>query len=146
MENETKKRTLIYVIIAMVLGALVGTFAATLVYKQQSVAVNIDNGTSDAKLNAIWDLVERKYVDRIDADSVMDKVYETMLTTLDPPQRLPFGQEAGIGKRGHPRQLRRRGHPDIETSLLKSFSALPRGPSPPPRPGPRKEEKRGLNN
>lgn len=68
----------------MVLGALVGTFAATLVYKQQSVAVNIDNGTSDAKLNAIWDLVERKYVDRIDADSVMDKVYEAMLTTLDP--------------------------------------------------------------
>ena len=84
MENESKKRTLIYVIIAMVLGALVGTFAATLVYKQQSVAVNIDNGTSDAKLNAIWDLVERKYVDRIDADSVMDKVYEAMLTTLDP--------------------------------------------------------------
>ena len=84
MENKTKNRTLIYVIIAMVLGALVGTLAATLAYKQQSVVVDLGNGPSDAKLNAIWSIVDRNYVDRLDADSVMDKVYAAMLSTLDP--------------------------------------------------------------
>ena len=84
MENKTKNRTLIYVIIAMVLGALVGTLAATLAYKQQSVVVDLGNGPNDAKLNAIWSIVDRNYVDRLDADSVMDKVYAAMLSTLDP--------------------------------------------------------------
>ena len=68
----------------MVLGALVGTLAATLAYKQQSVVVDLGNGPSDAKLNAIWSIVDRNYVDRLDADSVMDKVYAAMLSTLDP--------------------------------------------------------------
>ncbi len=85
MEKETNKnKILIYVITAMILGALAGTFATTLAYKRHTVDLDIANGPSDTKLNAIWNIVDRNYVDRLDADTVMDKVYAAMLSTLDP--------------------------------------------------------------
>ena len=45
---------------------------------------NSSNSISDYKLNAIWELVDRHYVDPLDGDSVMDKVYAAILSTLDP--------------------------------------------------------------
>lgn len=36
------------------------------------------------KLNEVWSLIERNYVDPVDADSVMDKMLSTMLSSLDP--------------------------------------------------------------
>ena len=85
MEKETgKNKTLIYIILAMVLGAIVGTVATTFAFSKRPVEIDLSNGPSDTKLNAIWNLVDKHYVDRLDADSVMDKVYAAMLSTLDP--------------------------------------------------------------
>lgn len=39
---------------------------------------------NNSKMNAIWGLVSRHYVDPLDADTVMDKVYSAILSTLDP--------------------------------------------------------------
>lgn len=84
MKKETNKKTLIYVIIAIVLGSLVGTFATILAFKQHSVELDLDNRPSNEKLDALLRLLERNYVDPIDNDSITDRLCATILTTLDP--------------------------------------------------------------
>ena len=67
----------------MVAGCLIGTLATIQAFKKQQTDITEYIG-GNTKLNAIWRLVELNYVDRIDNDSVMDRVYATMLATLDP--------------------------------------------------------------
>ena len=69
--------------LAMVAGCIVGTLAAVHAFRTHEVEVGYA-GSGDAKLNAIWSIVDRKYVDQIEGDSVMDRVYAALLSTLDP--------------------------------------------------------------
>jgi carboxyl-terminal processing protease len=67
----------------MVAGCLTGMLATIQAFKKQQSDITEYVG-GNTKLNAIWNLVEHNYVDRIDNDSVMDRIYSTMLSTLDP--------------------------------------------------------------
>lgn len=85
MENEkNSKNATIYIILALVMGAIVGITGSTMAYKKHISQIASATVTTDTKLGAIWSLVDNYYVDPIDADSVMDRVYESILSTLDP--------------------------------------------------------------
>lgn len=80
-----KKGTVIVVIvISMVVGTIVGCVATVAAYSRQIDGLFSNSGFNSHKLNAIWNLIENKYVDRIESDTVMDRLYASMLNTLDP--------------------------------------------------------------
>jgi len=62
-------------------GCVTGTLATLSAVKKSSESVIIG---ADNKVGAIWRLVDNNYVDRLESDSVMDKVYASILSTLDP--------------------------------------------------------------
>ena len=68
----------------MVVGSIVGTVATVAAYSRQMEGMFSNGGFNGQKLNAIWNLVENRYVDRIESDSIMDRLYASMLNTLDP--------------------------------------------------------------
>lgn len=68
----------------MVVGTIVGTVATVTAYNRQIEGLFTSNGFNSQKLNAIWNLIENHYVDRIESDTVMDRLYASMLNTLDP--------------------------------------------------------------
>lgn len=70
--------------VSMVVGAIVGTVATVAAYNRQIEGLFSNNGFNSQKLNAIWNLIENRYVDRIESDTVMDRLYASMLNTLDP--------------------------------------------------------------
>ncbi len=85
MENEKNKNKItLYIILALILGGIVGTIGATAAFTARPTRIVIDNASGNTKMDAIWQLVEQNYVDNIDNDSVMDRVYATMLAALDP--------------------------------------------------------------
>ena len=68
---------------ALLLGCLIGVLASISAFGKRQTEY-VYNSVSDDKLNAIWSLVDKNYVDPLDGDSVMDKVYASVLSTLDP--------------------------------------------------------------
>lgn len=91
-----KKGTLIICIIsALVVGCITGVAASLAAFDKQNERTSNSAGAND-KINAIWNLVERKYVDRIDNDSVVDRVCWAMLSTLDPHSSYLSGKELAM--------------------------------------------------
>ena len=81
MNKEIKPYILVIVAVtAMVAGITIGA----LTERKNKVYEITGRGVSDNKLNAIWNLVDRNYVDILDGDSVMDNIYRAVLSTLDP--------------------------------------------------------------
>ena len=81
MNKEIKPYILVIVAVtAMVAGITIGA----LTERTDKVYEITGRGVSDNKLNAIWNLVDRNYVDILDGDSVMDNIYRAVLSTLDP--------------------------------------------------------------
>lgn len=68
----------------MFVGSLVGIIATTSAFRKHNIELADSYSFNGSKLNAIWDLVDRRYVDPVNSDSVMDKVYSAILSTLDP--------------------------------------------------------------
>ena len=94
MENEKNKNKItLYIILALILGSIVGTIGATAAFSMRPTHIDIGKASGNTKMDAIWQLVERNYVDDIDNDSVMDRVYASMLASLDPHSIYLSGKE-----------------------------------------------------
>ena len=81
-----KSTQIVLLVISIFIGAVVGTVATL-----AAVVRSLPTGTwapqqvdPSNKLNAIWEIVEENYVDEIEGDSVMDRLYAAMMNTLDP--------------------------------------------------------------
>lgn len=83
MNSEKKAANsgnIILVLIAMVLGALIGTMFSS---HPRAEVVGEHQGLQ-SKMNEVLDLVERRYVDSVDADSLNEHLVSVMLAELDP--------------------------------------------------------------
>ena len=84
-QKRVKKGTaIVIVVVSMVVGTIVGTVATVAAYSRKIDGLFSNDGFNSQKLNAIWNIVENRYVDRIESDTVMDRLYASMLNTLDP--------------------------------------------------------------
>lgn len=68
----------------MAIGSIVGSWATLSAVKKTRIDALNYNSINDSKLGAIWNLVDNNYVDPLDSDSVMDKIYAAVLSALDP--------------------------------------------------------------
>lgn len=85
MENENKKnRTLLFVILALIVGAATGTTATLAAIGNRAVDITVDADGGNGKISYVWQLLKRHYVDPIDNDSITDRLCSTLLSTLDP--------------------------------------------------------------
>lgn len=85
MKIEIKKGTIILIAaISMGVGTIIGTVASISAFNREMEGLFASNGFNSQKLNAIWNLVENRYVDKIESDTVMDRLCASMLSTLDP--------------------------------------------------------------
>lgn len=85
MKIEIKKGTIILIaVVSMGVGTVIGTLASLTAFNRQMEGMFAINGFNSQKLNAIWNIVESHYVDRIESDTVTDHLYAAMLNTLDP--------------------------------------------------------------
>ena len=82
-KDSVKKGTqTVIIVISIFIGSVIGTVATLAAVVRYQ---HIEGRTPmDQKLNAIWNIVEENYVDPIESDSVMDRLYASMLNTLDP--------------------------------------------------------------
>lgn len=81
MEQKRQKfnpANALLILIAIVLGALVGVMAASHYYTKK------DYASLDEKIGEVLNLVSRNYVDVIDVDSVGDRMLSAILSELDP--------------------------------------------------------------
>ena len=80
-ENQSSNSgTKILVVIAMVMGVLIGLMFGS---HQQSFP-SADHGSLQGKMSEVLDLVESQYVDSVDADSLSERLVGVMLSELDP--------------------------------------------------------------
>lgn len=77
MSKETQKGNAVLVMVAMVLGVLIGLMFSTSHGRQPS-------GTLSGKMDEVLRLVERHYVDSMDGDSLSEELVRVMLSELDP--------------------------------------------------------------
>lgn len=79
MDSDKARQTgnFILVLIAMVLGVLIGLMFASRGTRQAE-------GTLEGKVSEVMKLVESEYVDAIDADSVSERIVAAILSELDP--------------------------------------------------------------
>ena len=77
-QKNTNKGNALLILIAMVLGALIGVMSASHFYSKK------DYATLNDKIGEVLNLVSRNYVDIIDADSVGDRMLSAILSELDP--------------------------------------------------------------
>lgn len=79
MDSDKAKQTgnFILILIAMVLGVLIGLMFASTGARQQE-------GTLEGKVSEVMKLVEDEYVDKVDADSVSERIVAAILSELDP--------------------------------------------------------------
>ena len=79
MNSEKAKQSgnLILVLIAMVLGVLIGLMFASHSTRQAE-------GTLEGKVGEVMRLVEEEYVDQVDVDSVSERILAAILSELDP--------------------------------------------------------------
>ena len=79
MDSDKARQTgnCILVLIAMVLGVLIGLMFAS--HNRQK-----SDGTLEGKVSEVMRLVESEYVDAVDADSVSERIVAAILSELDP--------------------------------------------------------------
>lgn len=78
----TKKKTtysLGVVLVACLLGSIIGSFVTTGLTRQDQ-----QQSLLSSRVNTLMQMVDRYYVDKIDYDSLSDKMMNAMLSTLDP--------------------------------------------------------------
>lgn len=83
MDSEEKARNsgnIILVFIAMAMGVIIGLMIASHPSKEKSS----EHTTLQGKMGEVLDLVERQYVDPVDADSLSERLVSVMLSELDP--------------------------------------------------------------
>ena len=79
-ENSSNNGNKILIVIAMVMGVVIG-----LMFGSHQTGKNMSDYTSlQGKMSEVLDLVERQYVDSIDADSLSERLVSVMLNDLDP--------------------------------------------------------------
>lgn len=79
-ENSSNNSNKILIVIAMVMGVVIG-----LMFGSHQTGKNMSDYTSlQGKMSEVLDLVERQYVDSIDADSLSERLVSVMLNDLDP--------------------------------------------------------------
>jgi carboxyl-terminal processing protease len=77
--KQAKAGNMVLVLTAMVLGVLIGLMTAS--HENKSAA----NGSAlQMKVGEVMELLEREYVDEVDADSVGERLLQAMLSELDP--------------------------------------------------------------
>ncbi len=86
MEKQNRK-TVIILTILVTLSAILLVDNIVNYSRYHSFNIKKDSAVSNEKINYLWKLIDRHYVDRLDADSVADKMYAAMLSTLDPHSR-----------------------------------------------------------
>ncbi len=82
MENNDKSTQTgnrILVLVAMVLGVLIG-----LMFAQNGNRRHSANATLEGKMDEVMQLVESEYVDRVDIDSLSERLVAVLLSELDP--------------------------------------------------------------
>ena len=77
-QQKSNKGNALLILIAMVLGALIGVMSASHFYTKK------DYATLNEKIGEVLNLVNRNYVDVIDVDSVGDRMLAAILSELDP--------------------------------------------------------------
>ncbi|MBQ8703193.1 MAG: S41 family peptidase [Bacteroidales bacterium] len=85
-DKSTQKGSFILVLVAMLLGVLIGLMCAN-TFGRQPEAV-------PSKMGEVMDLVQENYVDRIDVDSLSEDLVRVMLTELDPHSTYLSAREA----------------------------------------------------
>ena len=79
-ENSSNNGNKILIVIAMVMGVVIG-----LMFGSHQTGESLSDHTSlQGKMSEVLDLVERHYVDSIDADSLSERLVGVMLSELDP--------------------------------------------------------------
>lgn len=82
MKKEVKIPTvLIIVTLALLVGVYWGSSATE---KRQRYDINRLMYSNNSKVDEIWNIIERRYVDNVDNDTVTDRIYSAMLSSLDP--------------------------------------------------------------
>lgn len=76
-DKQSNAGNLILILVAMVLGVLIGLMFASKPVSQSQTALQ-------GKVGEVLDLVESRYVDAIDADSLGERLLSAMLSELDP--------------------------------------------------------------
>ena len=79
-EKASNKGNLILILIAMLIGVLIGLMFAS----HQSNIVSNGHPSLQSKMSEVIDVVERQYVDSLDADSLSERLVQVMLSELDP--------------------------------------------------------------
>lgn len=79
-EREANNGNKILVVIAMVMGVLIGLMFGS----HERNEFSSEHGTLQGKMSEALELVERQYVDSIDADSLSERLVGVMLSELDP--------------------------------------------------------------
>ena len=77
-DKSTQKGNLLLVLVAMVLGVLVGLMFADTLHRRPS------SSPLQGKMDEVMKLVESEYVDRVDVDSLSEDLVALMLSELDP--------------------------------------------------------------
>lgn len=77
-DKQSQAGNLILILVAMVMGVMIGLMFASH-QKQPSI-----QGPLQAKIGEVLEMVDDNYVDRIDADSVSERLLQVMLAELDP--------------------------------------------------------------
>lgn len=90
MEKKTRLWIALFFLGGLLIGSLVASGVLTRQYrrllKQNTVTVqyNVSGRTIWDKITVVLDIVERKYVEEVDADAVIDAALEAALSSLDP--------------------------------------------------------------
>ncbi|MBO4307510.1 MAG: S41 family peptidase [Bacteroidales bacterium] len=92
MQNSKNTTLLLTILTALVAGVCIGLLIPNNGVRKSEGFVSQDIRASN-KLDAIWGIVERHYVDNLSADTVMDKVYAAILSALDPHSRYLSAKE-----------------------------------------------------
>lgn len=80
-----KKEIKTYVAIMIAITTMViGMYLGYITEKNDNPSLPSSRNQSEYKLNYIWSLVKSNYVDNIDNDSISDRVYTALLSSLDP--------------------------------------------------------------
>ena len=77
-DTSTQKGNIILVLVAMVLGVLVGLMTSDTFGRRQSVT------PLQGKMGEVMEVVQREYVDQVDLDSLSEELVRVMLNELDP--------------------------------------------------------------
>ena len=84
---------IILIVLSLTIGIFWGSTATIKRMGNTALSPYPSSGKFTDKMEAIWSLIDRHYVDLLDNDTVMDRMYASMLAALDPHSRYLSQQE-----------------------------------------------------